>query len=195
MWCFQGYILRQRVHLDEFYDDLWLRSLCFLDVFDTLRYADICFMSLQCMFVGEWLKWFIRLIMLSIAFCLDLLFLMIEIFSFQNWTSGIAVAKVGDHRWLPRWKRIDFSANSIPLVIISSIAFISVMFGIVRVLDSIFSFIFFLREMMLFVVIYFSNLVLYIRTESSFLVVRRRDNGSITGVNGSRRNLLSWILR
>ena len=65
------------------------------------------------------------------------------------------------------------------------------MFAIVRVLDSIFSLIFFLREMMLFVVIYFSNLVLYIRTESSFLVVRRRDNGSITGVNGSRRNLLS----
>ena len=65
------------------------------------------------------------------------------------------------------------------------------MFAIVRVLDSIFSLIFFLREMMLFVVIYFSNLVLYIRTESSFLVVRRRDNGSITGVNVSRRNLLS----
>ena len=76
-------------------------------------------------------------------------------------------------------------------MIISSIAYTSVMFAIVRVLDSIFSLIFFLREMMLFVVIYFSNLVLYIRTESSFLVVRRRDNGSITGVNGSRRNLLS----
>ena len=45
-----------------------------------------------------------------------------------------------------------------------------------------------MREMMFVVVIYFRNLVLYIRTESVFLVVRRCDYGSITDLNESRIN-------
>ena len=51
---------------------MYFRCFCY-----TLRYVEIWFNLLQCMFVGKWLKWFVRLMMLSIAFCLDCLFLMI----------------------------------------------------------------------------------------------------------------------
>ena len=67
-------------------------------------------------------------------------------------------------------KRIDFLANNIPLVIISSISFTSVMFAIVRVLETIFSLIILVRDIMLFVVIYLSSLVLYMPTESGFFL-------------------------
>ena len=66
---------------------------------------------------------------------------------------------------------MDFSANNIPLVMISSVAFTSVMFTIVRVLESIFSLIIFVRGIMLFIVIYLSNLFLYMHTNADFLAL------------------------
>ena len=75
--------------------------MSFRCLFDSRRYFDVCFMVLQCMCVGEWLKWVIRFSMLSIAVCLDCLFLMIESVIFHNWTSRIALTRVGDHGWFP----------------------------------------------------------------------------------------------
>ena len=78
---------------------------------------------------------------------------------------------------------------------ISSISFTSVMFVIVRVLESIFGGILLVRDIELFVVIQLINLVLYMYTESGFFVVRSRDDGSIIGLKGSWRNILSLISR
>ena len=87
---------------------------------------------------------------------------------FQNWTSRRALNKGDGDGWLRRWKQIDFSDKSIPLKINLSIAFNLVMFAWARVLDTIFSLILLMRVMMFCVAIYVINLVLYIRTMSSF---------------------------
>ena len=73
----------------------------------------------------------------------------------------------------------------------SSISFTSVMFAGVIVLYSILSLILLMRVMIFCVEIYFYSIVLYIRTESIFLVVTSSEDGMITGLNGSRRNNLS----
>ena len=131
----------------------------------------------------------------NIARCRVFLFRIEENVIFQNWMSRRALAKGGNHGWLPRWKRIDLSAKSIPLVRMSSISFTSVMFAGVIVLYSILSLILLMRVMIFCVEMYFYSIVLYIRTESIFLVVTSSEDGMITGLNGSRRNNLSWISR
>ena len=73
----------------------------------------------------------------------------------------------------------------------SSISFTSVMFAGVMVLYSILSLILLMRVMIFCVEMYFYSIVLYIRTESIFLVVTSSEDGMITGLNGSRRNNLS----
>ena len=73
----------------------------------------------------------------------------------------------------------------------SSISFISVIFAGVMVLYSILSLILFMRVMIFCVEIYFNCPVLYIRTETVFVVVMSREDGMITGLNRSRRNDLS----
>ena len=72
--------------------------------------------------------------MLPIACCFDCLFKILESVVFHNWTSSIALV----YGSLLRRKRIDVSANDIPLVMIASIPFTSVMFAIVRVSGPIF---------------------------------------------------------
>ena len=123
---------------------------------------------MQFIIVGKSLKRFVQLIILPIDRCRVFLFRIKENVIFQNIMSRRALAKGGNHGWLPRWKRIAFSAKNIPLVRMSSISFISVMFAGVMVLYSILSLILLMRVMIFCVEMYFNCPVLYIRTETVF---------------------------